>query len=75
MQQSVSLTCICLCATFLTKYTGNLFGNEYREKADELKEELARAKESFDHSIGLKMFEAIDGIGGFHVKTSDLRLS
>jgi hypothetical protein len=75
MQQSVSLTCICLCVTFLTNYLGNLFRSEYREKADEFKKELARAKESFDRSIRLETFEAIDGIGGFHVKTSDLRLS
>lgn len=58
----------------LTNHTGNLFGNEYREKLDGFKDEFGRARESFDRSIGLEMFKAIHGIGGIHVKLPDFRL-
>jgi hypothetical protein len=45
---------------------GNLFGDEYKETVDEFKAKLARAKESFDRSIGLEVLKAIHGIGGFY---------
>jgi hypothetical protein len=58
----------------VTTHIGNLFGGEYREKVDEYKTELAQAKESFDRSIGLEIFKAVDGIGRFHVKKLELKL-
>ena len=42
---------------------GNLIGNEYQKKVDELNKEFKNAKESFDRSLRLKIFKAIHGIG------------
>jgi hypothetical protein len=69
----VSLLCTCRWLLPDVSCIGNLFGNEYREKVDEFKEELAGAKESFDRSIGLEVFKVIHGIGGFYGQISDIK--
>ena len=42
---------------------GNLFGKTYEDKIKDFKDGFDRAKSSFDRSISLEMFVAINGIG------------
>ena len=51
---------------------GNLIGNEYQEKVNDLKTEFEKAKESFDRSIRLEIFKAIRGIGEHTTFSLDL---
>ncbi len=44
---------------------GDLIGSEYREKINRLQKEFARAKKSFDRSVQLEIFVAVDGIGQY----------
>ena len=38
---------------------GNLFGNEYEQKLNEVKTKFGRAKENFDRSIRAEVFKAV----------------
>ncbi len=42
---------------------GDLIGAEYKEKISKFQKDLVRAKESFDRSVQLEIFAAVDGIG------------
>ena len=43
--------------------SGDLFGSEYKEKIAEFEKEFTRAKEAFDRSIELVVFEQVQAIG------------
>ena len=61
--------CILICPV------GNLIGDKYQEKVDDLKKESKKAMESFDRSLRLEIFKAIHGIGEHITSSLDLDMA
>ena len=60
-----------LCVSVLICPAGNLIGNEYQEKVNNLKTEFDKARKSFDLSLRLEIFKAIHGIGEYATLSLD----